>query len=35
MLLRRVFDSYVRQIGVDAWPHRRDVVAAEFERKSA
>lgn len=35
VLLRRVFDAYVRQIGVDAWLHRRDVVAAQFERKSA
>ncbi|MBJ9656117.1 hypothetical protein I5588_16315 [Burkholderia multivorans] len=35
VLLRRAFDAFVAQIGVDAWLVRRDAIAAEFQRKSA
>ncbi|MGF6442634.1 hypothetical protein [Paraburkholderia youngii] len=35
VVLRRAFDAFVAQIGVDAWLIRRDAIAAEFQRKSA
>ncbi len=35
VVLRRAFDAFITQIGVDAWLIRRDAIAAEFQRKSA
>ncbi len=34
VVLRRAFDAFVAQIGVDNWLIRRDAIAAQFQRKS-